>query len=240
MSGGRPEGPGTGDGPDDFAGLRWEPAPPGGPGSAGSSGDWRDWLTRSSSARRLAGILAAADAAGIATAVTLIAASLIRGRPAGAGVLLVPGILLLAAGQVWAILVAMARQPPGAGRRFVAGAGGGRSVSQGLSLLFGALDRRVSRTVAALCVVGCLSFITSIFFTWQGGPAGPGGGCAYRLVSHGVYTCVSKTAYYLAGAAEQRIAAGIFLSFYAMHLYAALASGKPDQVSQLGRTRPVS
>jgi hypothetical protein len=77
-----------------------------------------------------------------------------------------------------------------------------------------------------LCVTGFLSFITAIFFTWQGGPAGPGGGCAYRLMSHGVYTCVSQTAYYLAGAAEQRIAAGSFLFFYAVHLYAALASGK--------------
>ena len=47
-----------------------------------------------------------------------------------------------------------------------------------------------------------------------------------RLESHGVYTCVSKSAYDLAGAGEQRIAAGIFLSFYAMHLYAALASGQ--------------
>ena len=47
-----------------------------------------------------------------------------------------------------------------------------------------------------------------------------------RLESHGVYTCVSKSAYDLAGAGEQRIAAGIFLSFYAVHLYAALANGQ--------------
>ena len=227
--GGRPEGPDANDGPDGLAGLRWEPVQPGGPGSPGSPGspgDWRDWLTRSSSARSLAGILAAADAAGIAVVLTLIAASLIRGRATSAGVLLVPGILLLAAGQVWAILVAMARRPPGAGRRFL---GGGGSVSQDLRLLFGPVDRRVTRTVTALCVTGFLSFITAIFFTWDGGPAGSGGGCAYRLVSHGVYTCVSKTAYYLAGAAEQRIAAGVFLSFYAIHLYAALASSQAGQ-----------
>lgn len=228
--GGRPEGPDAGDGPDGLAGLRWEPAQqPGGPGSPGSPGDWRDWLTHSSSARRLAGILAAADAAGIAVALTLIAASVIGGRPTGGtGVLLVPGILLLAAGQVWAILVAMARRPPGAGRRFV---GGGRSVGQDLRSLFGPVDRRVTRTVAALCVIGFLSFITAIFFTWDGGPAGSGGGCAYRLMSHGVYTCVSKTAYYLAGAAEQRIAAGSFLLFYAIHLYAALASSQAGQLA---------
>jgi hypothetical protein len=182
MGGGRPEGPDAGDGPDGFAGLRWEPAQQ--PGGPGSPGDWRDWLTRSPSARRLAGILAAADAAGIATAVTLIAASVIGGRATGGtGVLWVPGILLVAVGQVWAILVMKARQPPGAGRRFLPG--GGRSVSQDLRLLFGPVDRRVTRTVTVLCVTGFLSFITSIFFTWQGGPAGPGDGCAYRLMSHG-------------------------------------------------------
>jgi hypothetical protein len=71
-------------------------------------------------------------------------------------------------------------------------------------------------------------FITAIFFTWQGGPAGPGGGCRYRVASHGVYTCGSKAAYDLAGAAEQRIAAGGFLCFFAVHLYAALARGQAD------------
>jgi len=219
--GGRPEGPDASDGADGFAGLRWEPAQQ--PGSPGSPGDWRDWL------------------AGIAVVLTLIAASVIGGWPTGGtGVLLIPGIVLLAAGQVWAILVAMARRPPEAGRRFSAGASGGRPVSQDLRVLFGPVDRRITRTLTALCVTGFLSFITAIFFTWDGGPAGSGGGCAYRLVSHGVYTCVSKTAYHLAEAAEQRIAAGSFLFFYATHLYAALASGRADQVSQFGRTRPVS
>jgi hypothetical protein len=57
------------------------------------------------------------------------------------------------------------------------------------------------------------------------------------LVSHAVYTCVSKTAYNLAGAGIQRIAAGIFLSFYAMHHYAALASAKPAHRAANGPVR---
>ena len=84
----------------------------------------------------------------------------------------------------------------------------------------------MTRTVAALCVTGWASFITAIFSTWHGMPAGPGGGCAYRVASGGVYRCVSKTAYHLAGAGEQRMVAGIFLFFFAMHLYAALASSQ--------------
>lgn len=158
---------------------------------------------------------------GIAVALALILASVIRGRPVdGTDALVAPGALLLAGGQVWAILVAEARRPSSAGT------GRGRSISQDLSSYFGPLDRRITRTVAVLCVIGFLSFITSFYFTARGGPAAPGGGCAYRVASHGVYTCVSRTSYDLAGAAEQRIAAGVFLFFYALHLYAALASGK--------------
>ena len=226
---GRPEEPDTEWGkPGSFAGLRWEQVRH--VSVSGFPGGWHAWLTGSPSARRVACCLAVADTAGIAVAVTLIAASLVRDGPAGGtGVLWVPGTLLLAAGQVWAILVIKARQPPGSGRRLLAGAGRGRSISQDLRAYFGPLDRRVTRTVAALCVIGFVSFITAIFSTWHGGPAGPGSGCAYRVASHGVYTCVSKTAYDLAGAGEQRIAAGIFLFFFAMHLYAALASGQAGQ-----------
>jgi len=227
--GGGPEEPDTERGkPEGLAGLRWEQPQP--MIVSGFRGGWRAWLTGSESARRAARCLAVADTAGIAVAVTLIAASLVRGGPAGGtGVLWVPGILLLAAGQVWAILVITARQPPGTGRRFRIETGQARSISRDLRAYFGPLDRRVTRTVAALCVIGLVSFITAIFSTRHGGPAGPGGGCAYRVASHGVYTCVSKSAYDLAGAGEQRIAAGIFLFFFAVHLYAALASGQAGQ-----------
>ena len=224
--GGRPEEPDTERGkPEDFGGLRWEQAPH--VSVFGVPGGWPAWLTGSPSARRVASCLAVADTVGVAAAVTLIAASVVRGGPAGgAGVLLGPGMVLLAAGQVWAILVIKARKPPGSGRRWPAGAGRGRSISGDLRASFGPLDRRVTRTVAALCVTGWASFITAIFSTWHGMPAGPGGGCAYRVASGGVYTCVSKTAYDLAGAGEQRMVAGIFLFFFAMHLYAALASSQ--------------
>ncbi len=225
--GGGPEEPGTERGdPEAFAGLRWEHAQHG--SVPGFPGGWRDWLTGSPSARRVARCLAAADTAGIAVALTLIAASVVRGGPAGgAGVLVDPGILLLAAGQAWAMFVIWARQPPGSFRR--SRAGRGRSVSQDLDAYFGPVDRRVTRTVAVLWVIGGVSFITGILPVRQGGPAGPGGGCAYRLQNHGVYTCVSKTAYDLAGAGAQRIACGVFLVFFAAHLYAALASGRAGQ-----------
>ena len=87
MRGGGPEGPETGDGLGGFAGLRWEQAR-------------RVDVSGFPGGRRGALILAVADAAAIAIAVTLIAASLILGRPIGGVVLLLgPGILLLVVGR---------------------------------------------------------------------------------------------------------------------------------------------
>ena len=170
---------------------------------------------------------AVADAVAIAVALALIAATLVLGRPlGGVSLLLGPGVLLLIVGQVCAIVLIRARRPPGTGRRRHRGSG---SISQDLSSYFGPLDRRAALAVTVLCFVGLLSFITGIFFTFHGSPAGSGGGCAYRLSAHGIDTCVSKTAYELAGAALQRMVAGIFLFFYAMHFYAALASSRSPQ-----------
>jgi hypothetical protein len=241
MDGGGPEGPDAGDAPEGPGGLQWEPER-----RAGGS-----WLTRSPAARRMTASLAVADLVAITVALAVIATSLIRGRPTtDAGVLLAPGIPLLAAGQVWAILVVDARRSRPTGRlgfnawrpsrsrsRLLPETDQGRSISRDLSSLFGPVDRRVTRIMAVLVVIGVLSFFSAIFFVWNGSPAGPGGGCAYRLMSHAVYTCVSETAYNLAGAGIQRIAAGIFLSFYAMHLYAALASAKPAQRAANGPVR---
>ena len=217
MSVGGPEGPDAGDGPDGFAGLRWEPTRP-----ADASG-WPG-------GRRGARTVAVADGVAIAVALALIAATLVLGRPlGGVSLLLGPGVLLLIVGQLYAIVVIRARRPPRTGRRFPRDPNRGRSISGDLSSYFGPLDRRVTRVVAALCVIGFLSFITGIFFTFHGSPAGSGGGCAYRLSAHSIDTCVSKTAYELAGAALQRMVAGIFLFFYAMHFYAALASSRSPQ-----------
>lgn len=219
MDGGGPEGPDAGDGLGGFAGLRWE--------QVRQADD-----TGFPGGRRAARILAVADGTAIAIALALIAATLILGRPiGGVALLLGPGILLLVVGQVCAIVAMRARRPRRTGRRFRPSVGRRRSISGDLSSYFGPLDRRVARAVGVLSVIGFLSFITGIIFTLRGGPAGSGGGCAYRLQGHGIYTCVSKTAYDLAGAALQRMVAGIFLFFYAMHFYAALASSKAPNVA---------
>jgi hypothetical protein len=213
MGVGGPEGPDSDDGLGDFGGLHWEQT---------RQADDSGWP----GGRRAAQTLAVADAVAIGVALALITATLVLGRPlGGVSLLLGPAVLLLIVGQVCAIVAILARRPPRTGRRFLRDPNRGGSISADLSSYFGPLDRRLTRAVAALCVIGFLSFLTGIFFTFHGSPAGSGGGCAYRLSAHGIDTCVSKTAYELAGAALQRMVAGIFLFFYAMHFYAALASG---------------
>jgi hypothetical protein len=217
MNGGGPGGPDGGDSADGFAGLRWQPTRP---------DDAPGWPGGQRSAR----VLAVADAIAIVVALVLIIATVAIGRAlGGVDLLLGPGILLLIVGQVCAIVVMRARRPPRTGRRHPRGIRRQRSIGQDLNRYFGPADPRATRVVAALCVIGVLSFITGIFFTFHGSPLGPGGGCAYRLSSHGVVSCVSQTAYELAGAAQQRMVAGIFLFFYAMHFYAALASSRSAQ-----------
>ncbi len=212
MGAGGPDGPDAGDGVGGFGGLHWDQAP-----QADASGF--------PGGRRGARILAVADAAAIAVpAARLIAAPWNLVKPHGGAVWAGtprPGFVTLIA----AIVVMRARRPSRTGRRFSSDPGRRRSISGDLRLSFGPLDRRVTGAVGALCVIGFLSFVTGIIFTFHGGPAGSGGGCAYRLQGHGIYTCVSKTAYDLAGAAQQRMVAGICLFFYAIHFYAALASG---------------
>jgi hypothetical protein len=217
VSGGGPDRPDAGDGLGGLGGLRWQQARQTG-GSEWPGG------------RRAAQTLTVADAVAIAVALVLIVATLVVGRPlSGVSLLLGPGIVLLIVGQIGAILVLRARRPPRTGRRFLPDPSRGRSIGGDLRAYFGPLDRRVTRAVAALCVIGLLSFITGIIFTIHGSPAGSGAGCAYRLQAHGIYTCVSETAYHLAGAAQQRMVAGIFLFFYAFHFYAALASSRPGK-----------
>jgi hypothetical protein len=211
VSGTGPDGPDTDDELGGLGGLNWSPV-----GQTDDSG-WPG-------GRRSARIVAAADVLAIVVTLTVIVATLIAGRPLGGlNLLLAPGILLLIVGQVCAIVLVRARRLSGTGRRRYRGSG---SISQDLDSYFGPLDRRAAVAVTVLCFVGLLSFITGIFFTFHGSPVGPGGGCAYRLSSHGVTTCVSASAYRLAGAAQQRMVVGIFVFFYAIHVYAALAASE--------------
>jgi hypothetical protein len=212
MSDGGSGGPGADDGLDGSGGARSDRE-----GQAGRSG----WT----GGRRLARIVAGADVVAIAVALTVIATTVVAGQPIG-GVdwLLGPGIALAVVGLVCLCGIGWARRQ-GTGRRSSADVAPQRSLGQRPGRSPGPVDRRASWAAGALGVIGALSAFTVLIFTHDGTPAGAGGGCLYRLSSHGIFTCVSESTYRLAGAAEQREVVGILLFFYAMYLYAAIASG---------------
>ena len=226
MGVGGPEGPDAGDGRGDFGGLHWEPT---------RQADASGWP----GGRRAAQTLAVADAVAIAVALALIAATLVLGRPlGGVSLLLGPGVLLLIVGQVCAIVAILARRPPRTGRRFLRDPNRGGSISGDLSSYFGPLDRRLTRAVAALCVIGFLSFLTGIFFTFHGSPAGSAvdarTGCPL-MASTRAYRKPRTSS---RGPPCSGWWPGIFLFFYAMHFYAALASSTSAPPEAPSAARP--
>lgn len=185
--------------------------------------DTRAWLARSPKARTVGRLVACAAATCATGALIIDAAALIRGKPLnGIAVLLVPAIPTLVVGQLWAIGVLQTRM----GRR-TGGRGDRMRASQAMSwnprsFFFGDLPSRFARPLLALAFLGWLSAVTAFPAFTNGGPAGSGGGCAYRLNSHGSFTCVSLRTYEHAGAGEQRFASGVLLGFFAIHTGAAL------------------
>ena len=153
--------------------------------------------------------------------------ALARNKPLhGAAILLLPAIPVIAAGQLWTIGFMQARRPPRSGGwRHTVGDGRGMSLSPS-RFFFGDLSRRIALPLMAVAFLGWLSAMTAFGSTAQGGPAGAGNGCAYRLDSHGAYTCVTKAEYEHAGAGEQRFASGVLLAFFSLHFGAALGGRK--------------
>jgi hypothetical protein len=186
------------------------------------STDWRAWIAQAPTAETIGRLIAYAAALCGTVALLLGVTALIRDKPLhGVAVLLLPAIPTLAAGQLWTIALINARTP----RR----TGGWRDrmrASQTISgnpraFFFGDLPSTFARSLLALAFLGWLSAMAAFPALANGGPAGAGGGCAYRLNNHGSYTCVSRQTYEHAGAGEQRFASGIMLGFFAIQSGAA-------------------
>jgi Protein of unknown function (DUF2510) len=187
---------------------------------------WRAWIASSGTARRIGVLIGVLAGVGVLATATIVVAVLVRERPVSfvsAGLLV--GIPTLIAGQLWMIGLGMSRQPPRP-RGFQARIRGSWSLRQvsPVKLFFGDLDSRLVTLCFGLFVAGWLAAVTAFPSLTNGGPASAGNGCRYRLSNHGSYTCVSKRTYQAAGAAEQRLAAGVLLAFYAIHAGAALGS----------------
>lgn len=187
--------------------------------------NWTEW-TSSEQAHRMgwyrlgaaARVLMLLDAIAVVICAVLVLAALIRQSPInGAGILLVPGIPLLGAGQIWAIVVLNRRQ-----RHIRANARGFRRIFSGSSAtgfrdFFSPIPSRTIAVVAGIFLAGWLSGMTAFPTLWSGGTSGAAPGCPFQLNNHGTYTCVSKDRYLQVGAAEQRLTAGVMMGFFVLH-----------------------
>jgi hypothetical protein len=76
-----------------------------------------------------------------------------------------------------------------------------------------------------LFYLGWLAAMTGMFAMRNGTPDGGTRECLYQLIGvngdNGKVSCVSLTAYQHAGAAVQRLIAGLALAFFAMHFMVA-------------------
>jgi hypothetical protein len=178
------------------------------------SEDWRGWVTGSAGAVRLSLWISRVAAVGVVIAAALVIANLILGRPiSGAVALLLPAVPAVAVGQAWAIAIVVARQIPRrpASRWRVPAERDPRRV------FFQGLPTWQVNAVIAVFFLGWLSGMTAFASLTSGSPTSPAPGCPYRLVNHGTYDCVSRSDYLAAGAAGQRLAAGILGAFLAVH-----------------------
>jgi hypothetical protein len=176
---------------------------------------------------RLASALAILAATGAAVCIVVVIVTLITQRPIpGVGFILIPAIPLLMAGQLLAIawFYRWRRRDRWSMLRWLAEGLGGVGLA----------------AILAACTAGWITAATSFGPLRNGGPAPATTSCSYVLRQHDVDICASRQEFERAGAAEQRVVAGILLAFFAMHTGAALARRRrdPDQIAGANTAKP--
>ena len=162
-----------------------------------------------------------ATAVGVAVAATILLTNLIRAeKVAGVLGLLFLAVPALVVGQLWAIAVLLARLdrsgPSARGSRW-------RINTADPRVFFEGLPPWQAFAVMVVFVLSWVAGATAFRHLGSGGPTSPAHGCPYRLVNHGEYSCVSRSTYIAAAAAEQRLASGAFLGFFVVQFGVAAA-----------------
>ncbi len=183
----------------------------------------RSWPDTSPSAGVLNNAIILLSALAVATAAAVVIADLIRERQASLKWLLGPAIPLLVIGQVWSTAVMRAWTDSAALGTWPRGMSSQRRPSLSHKTLTVYLPKPIVFGLEATFILGWLVGFTAIFWARDGGPAVPTATCRWPLVDHGLTTCVSHATYLEAGAALQRLVAGVLMGFFAMHLLLALA-----------------
>lgn len=190
---------------------------------ASGPSNWRRWILVGSTSGRICRALAGLDAiaAGIAASVLLFTIAV--GRPlSGVAVLLVVAIPLVFAGQIWTIGVLNARtpRPPGGWRARMSAQA--RAQWNPRKFFFDALPRSAAYALMGVFYAGWLAGMSAFPALSNGNPVAATASCRWPLDSHGIITCVSQGRYDRAGAAGERLAAGVLMGFFTIHLGVAL------------------
>ncbi len=185
---------------------------------------WQRWVLESNASVRVGQSVAVGAGVGLLVCASIVLMTLATQRPiavAAAPLLLIPGIPLIAVGQLWGITVLKARGPQPSG--WLQMQYGSRRLTRRESskLFFGGLPKhgRIAVTMLWLSAWACAMFLSVPFLV--GGSAGtahPGFACPWPLHNHGDTTCVTHSAYERAGAAGQRFPASILMGFFVMHI----------------------
>jgi hypothetical protein len=205
-------------------------------------GDSDPWLITSPTSLLIDRFFVFLDGAAVVIALAVVLSDIVRRKPVnGLALLLVVGIPLIFFGQLWVIVVSIARGPQSAGRRLSERLGlTGNQPSQ-MSRLFAGLPRFAVVGVFAAFGLGWLSAITAFSSATNGSPATPGTShCAWPVSNHGVTTCVTHVAYLQAGAALQRFAAGILMGFFVIHFGVLLSETRRRSGGPQGLDSPPS
>jgi hypothetical protein len=183
---------------------------------------WRAWFFSWAPAVQVSRAVMVTAGGGTVIAATIVLLTLVRARPQPDLVLLlVPAIPALLVGQLWTIGVLNAHIPsdPNGWRQLAANTV--RSWKRMRQVALGPLSARAAYALTTLGFLGWLAAMTAFPALWLGGTNGGTPGCPYQLSNHGSLSCVSLTTYQHVGAAEQRLAAGMFLFFFVFHFAVA-------------------
>jgi hypothetical protein len=175
--------------------------------------------------RVLTVLLALGAAAGAIICLAVTAATFVLRRPIeGIGVLLIPGIPVLIAGQL--AMMAIWRS----NRRNSTETPRWASFTE-FRRLFTGLPGPAAAFFIALCLGGWLAGMTTFGAASQGEPvASATAPCQHRHNEHGTITCQSQRQYERAGVVNQRFAAGFLLSAFSVHTGVLLSAAMRQRI----------
>jgi hypothetical protein len=153
-----------------------------------------------------------------ASAVALYALAARRPAPWWIALLLIPGIPMLAVGQLWVIGVLNARMPRTRGGWLARTRQQARGQRNPRQFFFGGLPKRQAYTF--LCIfyaLGLLAIASAIGSFSKGTPVRNSQGCPWGLNNHGRVSCISHATYQRSQAKTETFASAILAGFFTMH-----------------------